>query len=136
MKKLLLILGLLFYSFFYSQNCSAFSEGCWNLVSSSNGVELYVTHKFAKIPSSSNLNLIVYSKIVNTNESKVESIAAETPFIEINYYPLAGLAFNPRIPAPSNLNPKQTVLYQEIFTTNFPEIKYVKFAKIAFRLNP
>lgn len=116
-----------------SESCSAFSEGCWTLIGASNGVELYVTHKKYTRPnmSAKGFNIIVYSKLVNTNDYPVET--ASSVIAPFYFYDIDKKLLVPnQIEMDKNLGARQTIIkYSEIFT-NLNEIMYSQIRSFVF----
>lgn len=123
MKKIALLFLLFLSQFANAQHtgcCSAFSEGCWTLIGASNGVELYVTHKKVARPNLADkgFNIMLYAKIVNTNEYAVESGLGVTA--TFYYYDIEKKVMTPKqILMDKSIGSRQTIVrYQEVFTNS------------------
>ena len=134
----------LFLAFFISLSsigqtsncCKEFEAGCWTLIGSSNGVEVYVTHKKTTRPgNTTGFNITVFSKIVNTNDHEMISDLGVSASFYFKPVTSNVLSFK-EISMDKNLDPRQTIVkYIEVFT-NLNEIMYSQIRPFRYIKKP
>lgn len=133
MKPILLFLALGLAQIAAAQStipCKAFEEGCWTLIGANGGVEHYVMHKrHARPGSSETFTLVVYSKLVNTNEYAVAAPSGVSVAKCYFYYkePTFGNSMTlTEIAMGDRLDARETRVRTSVVVTSLNEVVYSK----------
>jgi hypothetical protein len=139
MKSGLLLLVILLSTTASAQSanpCKAFEEGCWTLIGANNGVEHYVTHKrYARPGSTETFTLVVYSKLVNTNDYAVAptySYSAAKCYFYFKETNGSGMSLK-EIEMGDGLEARETRVRTSVVVTNMNEVVYSRIEGFRYR---